>query len=753
MNRPASIRRALALIVATVATAAAPAAAFNIIASSANNHAGALLPPTTLPATGVFRHWDLREFDNCQVPYAIHQGGTGDIAGVGDFTAIEAAANSWNAVTPALIGLGRQVNTGTSLPGLDQENVIAFDNANNSGLFGAAPSSTLGVTCIFTQVATGRIQESDIIFNDRDFQWNTNGNELTGVLSGVQPFNVNNGQTLTISVDGGANQTVTFAAVTNGAATANQIGQNIINQVAGVNVFIVGGNQVRVTSVAHNGTGTIDVNGGTAQAAIGFPAGAVLTDAADVETIALHELGHLLGIHHSSNASPEPNATYSNAVMYWAAPNTGTKRVLTGDDTNALNFLYTPDLGDAPDNGAQMYQSLVHTAANSRLLNGVQLHTPGIGPVHLFGYFPEDTLRLEWLGDTEDGHAAECEARVTDLDVSSDDGVSFPFPMFRTVPNVVTVTISYKNAARYNSAIAGRRLMFNGYFDWNLDMVFDNSDLEIWWSGDPTNGTFSNSPNWTSAFYGTAGKIILTFDVTPPAAAPSTYARFRLDLGEDEGRVANINGDLGPAIGVAQFGEVEDYRIATTNPPPTAVTVGRFEGTVAEAGIDLVWSTPEGGVSTRAALYRAEVGGEERLLAVVDAGPDGGRYHDAEVTPGASYTYRLGLFGDAGEVAGPSLRVRVPEAVLSLAGMTPNPTAGSGTVTFSLPRAGQTRIALYAVDGRRARQLADGVFAGGVHRLEWDGLDDTGHRLAPGVYYIRLTCLGETRVSRILVVR
>jgi len=44
--------------------------------------AGALLRPTTLPATGIFRHWDLREFDNCEIPYAINLAGTADIVGI-----------------------------------------------------------------------------------------------------------------------------------------------------------------------------------------------------------------------------------------------------------------------------------------------------------------------------------------------------------------------------------------------------------------------------------------------------------------------------------------------------------------------------------------------------------------------------------------------------------------------------------------------------------------------------------------------
>lgn len=710
-----------------------------------------LIPPGTR-----FIHWDLREFPDCRVPYAINP--TTDLPAGPAPGGVVNAFSSWEAVAPALIAFNRRANAATVNPANDGQNVISWDNAANSPSFGNTPSSVLAVTSIWTN-ANYQIQESDIVFNDRDYQWNNAGDDFTGVRTTIAPpFNVNNGQTVTVRVDGGAAQTATLAGVTNGAATAQQVAASLGGQIAGATVYFIGtapGTAVQIVSNQHNGTGTIEVTGGTANANLGFPGGATLTDAADVETVSLHEIGHFVGIAHSSDATPEPNATYLNAVMYWAAPNTGTKRVLTADDELALNFLYTPDLGDAPDPTVSynFYQTLVHSTTASRTLNGVQLFFPGRGPEHLFDYWPEDTLKLEWLGPTTDGSAAECEALVTDLDLS-DDGVQFlQSPLYRGVPNGVKVFVYYRDAARYANN-AAQRLYVNGYFDWPNDKHFDPPEREIWWAGDPTNGTFAASATWTGAFYGNPGVIELTFQVTPPVNAPSVWSRFRVDLGEDEGRVANYNGDLWPAEGGAQFGEVEDYYVPTTNPPPTAVLVGRFEGHVAGRGVDLSWSTPQGGVSTRANLYRTAAGtGEETLLGSVDAGPDGARYRDDDVAAGATYHYRLGLFDADGEVAGPSIRVVVPAARLSLAGIAPNPTERGGTVTFTLPTAGHARLAMFGVDGRRIRTLADRGFEGGTQRVEWDGNDESGHRLAPGVYFLTLTFGSETRVSRTLVIR
>src|SRR5206468_3338195 len=103
------------------------------------------------------------------------------------------------------------------------------------------------------------------------------------------------------------------------------------------------------------------------------------TRGADVETVALHEEGHFVGLAHAY-------ANDVNSVMHAAAVNNGTRRALTTDDTNGLNFIYTPDLGDAPDptTGFNFYQTLVHGSVFDHKLNGVDVFKAALGPEHLF---------------------------------------------------------------------------------------------------------------------------------------------------------------------------------------------------------------------------------------------------------------------------------------------------------------------------------------------------------------------------------
>jgi flagellar hook assembly protein FlgD len=40
-----------------------------------------------------------------------------------------------------------------------------------------------------------------------------------------------------------------------------------------------------------------------------------------------------------------------------------------------------------------------------------------------------------------------------------------------------------------------------------------------------------------------------------------------------------------------------------------------------------------------------------------------------------------------------------------------------------------------SVDGRRVRNVEPALYAPGPHSYQWDGLDDNGNAVAPGVYF------------------
>lgn len=83
----------------------------------------------------------------------------------------------------------------------------------------------------------------------------------------------------------------------------------------------------------------------------------------------------------------------------------------------------------------------------------------------------------------------------------------------------------------------------------------------------------------------------------------------------------------------------------------------------------------------------------------------------------------------------------------------PNPSPGGSTrLMFQLARAGKVSFAIIGVDGRSVRNVPAEMYSPGTHSYEWDGRDDDGRPVAPGIYFaIARTPDGEkiTRVARI----
>jgi hypothetical protein len=76
-----------------------------------------------------------------------------------------------------------------------------------------------------------------------------------------------------------------------------------------------------------------------------------------------------------------------------------------------------------------------------------------------------------------------------------------------------------------------------------------------------------------------------------------------------------------------------------------------------------------------------------------------------------------------------------PARVLPGLAAAPNPFAARTSLTFSLARTGTVSLAIMSVDGRRVRNVPPTLFAPGPHSYPWDGLDDDGRAVAPGVYF------------------
>ena len=94
----------------------------------------------------------------------------------------------------------------------------------------------------------------------------------------------------------------------------------------------------------------------------------------------------------------------------------------------------------------------------------------------------------------------------------------------------------------------------------------------------------------------------------------------------------------------------------------------------------------------------------------------------------------------------------IPEAVpfTTLSPPLPNPSRFNTMLSFALPTAGRVDLAIYDTAGRRVRTLESSLRAAGRHETSWDGEDERGEAVAPGVYFARLRAGAVVKSQRLI---
>ncbi|MCP4293962.1 MAG: T9SS type A sorting domain-containing protein [bacterium] len=77
----------------------------------------------------------------------------------------------------------------------------------------------------------------------------------------------------------------------------------------------------------------------------------------------------------------------------------------------------------------------------------------------------------------------------------------------------------------------------------------------------------------------------------------------------------------------------------------------------------------------------------------------------------------------------------------------PNPFNPRTTIAFDLKETQMVRLAIYSLDGRLVKHLANGLHGIGQHEFHWDGLSSQGLAVPSGTYYYRMQAgdVNETR--------
>jgi hypothetical protein len=81
----------------------------------------------------------------------------------------------------------------------------------------------------------------------------------------------------------------------------------------------------------------------------------------------------------------------------------------------------------------------------------------------------------------------------------------------------------------------------------------------------------------------------------------------------------------------------------------------------------------------------------------------------------------------------------------------PNPCRAAAMIVVETAAEGEQHVVVCDVLGRAVRHLDQGRIAPGTRRISWDGRDDAGVRLAPGIYRVLVKAPGKSTGARIVL--
>jgi hypothetical protein len=133
---------------------------------------------------------------------------------------------------------------------------------------------------------------------------------------------------------------------------------------------------------------------------------------------------------------------------------------------------------------------------------------------------------------------------------------------------------------------------------------------------------------------------------------------------------------------------------------------------------------------------------------------------DSDVYVGGSFTtaglkpsYYFGIYHDAPTgVAGEPVN-NEQLTISNVLQNAPNPFSRQTTIKYQIAQPGKVSLKVYNIAGQLVKILDDGYRTAGEHSKTWDGKDETGKRVAGGLYFYRLNAAGINEVKRLVLVK
>ena len=125
------------------------------------------------------------------------------------------------------------------------------------------------------------------------------------------------------------------------------------------------------------------------------------------------------------------------------------------------------------------------------------------------------------------------------------------------------------------------------------------------------------------------------------------------------------------------------------------------------------------------------------------------------VDPGYFTRFAKAAVGTVATLAVPAWLLAVDDRApaLTLLSAGPSPTRSGAVLRLALRAPAEVRVELFDLEGRHLRLLGGGIRPAGITEVAWDGRDDTGRRVSPGVVFYRASAGGQVASGRLVVLR
>ncbi|MDH7605963.1 MAG: FlgD immunoglobulin-like domain containing protein, partial [Melioribacter sp.] len=83
----------------------------------------------------------------------------------------------------------------------------------------------------------------------------------------------------------------------------------------------------------------------------------------------------------------------------------------------------------------------------------------------------------------------------------------------------------------------------------------------------------------------------------------------------------------------------------------------------------------------------------------------------------------------------------------------PNPFNPSTIISYALPKQSMVTIKIYDILGREVKTLLNSEQAPGVYKIEWNGTNNIGNRVAAGTYIYRIEAGDFVQAKKMILLK